>query len=175
MNKKGVTLVELIAVVAILGIFAILVGPAVMNIREMVLTNSLDSKINQIETAAVEYASDNIMIVPSVVPADVTCNKYCIEDNGSIDPINDDGSVNNAKNACRDFVCEDQCLTVYVKTLIQKGYILGDEDDKRLLSNPFSSVYLNDSAVCITFDSANALERKIVTYVVNKENLYLGE
>lgn len=158
MNKKGLTLVELIAVIAILGILMVMVGPAILSIRETVMQNSLDSKLTMIKTAAIEYGSENIMSVPSIKTSDVSCNTSCIETNGAA--------------GCD---CRNLCLVVSVKTLIARGYVAGDNDTKDILTNPFSSEPLNNSDVCIAFDSADAINRKVVTYIFDEDDLLLGE
>lgn len=158
MNKKGLTLIELIAVIAILGILAIIVGPAVLNIRAMVMKNSLDSKIGMIKAAAIEYASDHIMEVVTVTEENKDCNKTCIEHNASSTEV---GTCN----------CELIGTHILVKNLIDQGYLAGDSEDKDVLLNPFSDEPLNFSQVFITFDSPDAMKRKLVAYIKDEKSL----
>ena len=153
MNEKGFTLVELLAVIAILGILSIIVTPAVMIIRNNVLENSLNSKISFINSAAKEYAleTQNLMRVPSYVN-DVNESYSCIEHESIKD------------------TCEDNCLKIYVKTLIDQGYLAGDKDDKTILTDPTSNESLNNKLVCIRYDTNDALKRKLVSYVVKDES-----
>lgn len=65
MNKKGFTLVELLAVIALLAILSLITTPAIMVVRNKLLKNSLESKINLILSAAEDYASEHIMQIPS--------------------------------------------------------------------------------------------------------------
>lgn len=67
MKKDGMTLVELIAVIAILGILTMMVSPAIIGIRNVVLQNTHDSKVAMIHTGAIEYAMDHINEIPSKV------------------------------------------------------------------------------------------------------------
>lgn len=60
MNKKGFTLIELVAAITILGILTVLIAPNVMEMRKSVLTKSLNSRIDMIETAAIDYATKEI-------------------------------------------------------------------------------------------------------------------
>ena len=48
----------------------------------------------------------------------------------------------------------------------------GDSDNKEILLNPINEVSLNETEVCITFDSEKALERKLITYIFGENNLY---
>ena len=181
MNKKGVTLVELIIAIAILGILTVLAGPAVFKIRETVLNNSLESKISLIKSAAYEFGSDNIMSVPSIKAETYetnnytaqqmnACNQRCIAGNGVFDTtIETDVPCPINQNT---FNCRNHCKVVSVKALIQRGYLAGDSDNKEILLNPINEVSLNETEVCITFDSEKALERKLITYIFGENNLY---
>ena len=158
MNKKGLTLIELIAVIAILGILAIIVGPAVLNIRTMVMANSLDSKIGMIKAAAIEYASDHLMEVVPVTQDNKACNKTCYINKAK------DGAVGSCN-------CELIGTHILVKNLIDQGYLAGDSDDKNVMTNPFSEDPLNFSEVFITYDSADAVNRRIIAYIKDEYSL----
>lgn len=160
MNKKGLTLIELIAVIAILGILAVIVGPAVLNIRLVVMRNSLDSKIGMIKSAAIEYASDHIMEVVPVTNDNKDCNTSCITHKA--DPA-------KIAAGCK---CELIGTHILVKNLIDQGYLAGDSDEKDVLLNPFSEEPLNFSQVFVTFDSTDAMKRKLVAYIKDEEKLY---
>jgi len=58
MNKKGFTLVELLAVIVIMAILITIAVPGIMRIMNSLKTQSLCSKIEIIESAALEYAGD---------------------------------------------------------------------------------------------------------------------
>lgn len=174
MNKKGFTLVELIAAIAILGILMVIAGPAVFKIREMVLINSLDSKLSLVKSAAIEFGSSNIMEIPSIkteggyTAAQMNaCNQACVSGQGTYS-----GTPGNCPVAESTFDCRSHCRVVSVKALIQRGYIAGDGEDKEILYNPISSKSLNESEVCITFDSEKALERKLIAYIFDEDKLY---
>lgn len=59
MKKNGFTLVELLVVIAIIGILSIIIVPSVINVNKNVNTRLLDSKKQNITTAATLYASKN--------------------------------------------------------------------------------------------------------------------
>lgn len=58
MNKKGFTLVEILAVIVILAIVMTIAVPGIMTISQRMKNRSLDAKLNLIEKAAVTYAQD---------------------------------------------------------------------------------------------------------------------
>mgnify|MGYP003469955721 CR=1 FL=1 len=45
-------------------------------------------------------------------------------------------------------------------------------EDKEILLNPISETSLNESEVCVTFDSEKAMERKLIAYIFGEQNLY---
>ena len=181
MNKKGFTLVELIAAIAILGILMVIAGPAVFKIREMVLDNSLTSKLSLVKSAAIEFGSDNLMDIPSIKTETINsvsysaaqmnaCNQKCISGNGVYDQDLETDvpcPIDESK-----FNCRNHCRVVSVKALITRGYLAGDGEDKEILLNPISDTSLNESEVCITFDSEKAMERKLIAYIFGEQNLY---
>ncbi len=152
MNKKGFTLTELIAVIAILAILSVITTPAILLIRKTVLSNSLESKLGQILIAAEDYASKNIMEIPS--PVTLTCN--------------------SGQECCEGANCyieNEDCLIVLVKTLISQGYLSGDSDNKEILLNPIDNSSLNNEKVCIRYNNNVAINRKIFSYVINKDDI----
>ena len=63
MKKYGFTLVELLAVIAILGVLALLITPTVFKSINKFNEESYTSQITSIETAAREWATDNVQKV----------------------------------------------------------------------------------------------------------------
>ena len=146
MNNKGMTLVELMAVIAIIGLLAVLITPGIIAMRNSVLKNTLKSKITMIDNAAKDYAEEHIMQVPNIVtkPTD----SYVL-----------------------DKTSKDDCLIRYVRVLISDGYLSGDSNDKRDLLNPVTGVSLNDEEVCMRYDTNDPLNRKIITYIIGEDGL----
>lgn len=58
-NKKGFTLVELLAVIVILGVLTAIAVPSVLGISKKIKSNMYDSKIKTIEVAAELWADDH--------------------------------------------------------------------------------------------------------------------
>lgn len=65
-NKKGFTLVELIAVVVIVAVVIGIGVPVFINVRKNVLNNQFENVKTRIEAAAVKYANDTQIITVSV-------------------------------------------------------------------------------------------------------------
>ena len=161
MKKKGFTLVELLAVIAILGILMVLVTPAVMAIRKTVLTNTLKSKINTIDNAAADYGQDVINTIP--IP---------------------NNNFNRESPEATKYFDEANCRKVYLDVLIQDGYIKPDKKDTLLITNPLTGEALqnpltdtsieNDISqcvICVRFDTKDAESRQIVAYIVGEKCL----
>ena len=71
MNKKGFTLVEIIAVIALMAILIALAVPATMAIRRTILQREDNEQISAIESAAVYYAQDTEVTYQQSVYYDV--------------------------------------------------------------------------------------------------------
>ena len=150
MENRGFTLVELLAVIAIMGILMIMITPGIMSLRENVLENALENRISLIENAAKDYAQDHI------TELDGDVGNY----DGSKGPNND-------------------CIYRTVNFLINSGYIssnntyvVEDEDtnQKKInqILNPVTGESMNNLRVCIRFDNNNAMKRQIITYIVEE-------
>lgn len=152
MNKKGFTLMELIAVIAIIGILGTIVTPAVIRIRKDILKGTLNSKISLIESAARDYGADHIRNIPSIL----------------VPSAEDSSNFDNPEN----------CLNVVVKTLISDGYLAAEEpekegdDVKTIIRNPVTEESMNFEVVCIRFSSNMPRDRKIIADIVDKEKLF---
>ena len=72
MNNKGLTLVELLAVIAIIGILAIMIVPGIFSLREKVLESTYKNKVSQIVTAGRDYGMEHITELKSPVTNVIT-------------------------------------------------------------------------------------------------------
>ena len=151
MKNNGFTLIEILAVVAIMGLLMIMIMPGIMSIRSNVLENALENRISMIENAAKDYAHDHINEVKSTVSS------------------NYDGS--KAPN--------DNCIYRTVNFLINAGYIAAsntyvvedessDQIKENQILNPVTGVSMNNLRVCIRFDTNDAVSRKIIAYIVEE-------
>lgn len=160
MKKKGFTLIELVAVIVILGVLAVLVTPAIIGMRNTVVNNTLENKIQLIYDAALDYANDNIMDVPKGVGLDSDGSRRCLEDKSGIDNEDD--------------ICTSYCLLVLVKTLIDRGYLVGDSDSRTSIVNPLTGDSLNSKVVCVRYNSEDPLNREMVAYILNEDSEVWG-
>ena len=65
MNKKGFTLVELLAVIVLLGLIALIAAPAITGIIKQSKDSLSDSQKQSIEMSAKNWATDNMGKLPS--------------------------------------------------------------------------------------------------------------
>lgn len=65
MNKKGFTLVELLAVIVLLGLVALIAAPAITGIIKQSKENLSDSQKASIELSAKNWATDNMSDLPA--------------------------------------------------------------------------------------------------------------
>lgn len=78
MKKKGFTLVELLAVIVVLSLIVTISLTSINRVRESSLQNILETKIDQIEQAAILYAQDNPDILTESCDVDGThYDNYC--------------------------------------------------------------------------------------------------
>lgn len=99
--KKGFTLVELLAVIVILGIIAIIAVPVIVNLISDSKNKLHDEQVYQIENAAKKYAVENIILDDEnqeVIKVKITVlkNTGFLENKKIIDPIDNsemDGCV----------------------------------------------------------------------------------
>ena len=158
MNKKGLTLVELLAVIAIIGILAIMITPGIMALRNSVLTSTLKSKISQIENAAKDYGQDHLNDLTSPV------DDY---------PASNPGGKVGDEN-------DPNWLIKTVDSLVSYGYLTekntytskSDEGDNQII-NPKTGESMNDLYICIRFDTNDPMNRKVEAYLqgINDEDL----
>lgn len=151
MKNNGFTLIEILAVVAIMGLLMIMIMPGIMSIRKNVLENALANRISMIENAAKDYAHDHINEVKSTVTS------------------NYDGSKTPNEN----------CIYRNVNYLINSGYIsqsntyvVEDESTNQIkenqILNPVTGQSMNNMRVCIRFDTNDAVNRSVVAYLVEE-------
>lgn len=151
MNKKGFSLVELIAVISIIAVLAIMIIPALIEIRKSVINDTLQNRISMIENAAKDYAQDNIDELNSHVTA-----VY----NGEKTP-------------------NENCIYRNVNFLVSHGYItisntytpndnLNSQTKTNQIIDPTTGLSMGTRRVCIRFDNNNAMSRRIVAYLVEE-------
>ena len=150
MNKKGVTLIELMAVIAIIGMLAIMITPGVISLRNSVLESAYENKVSQIINAAIDYGTENVHELPSPVSS-----TYMVGDH----------SYNKTDCAIRNvqFLLNNGYLNV------SNSYTVNDGERNVAFTDPRDNSSMNNTLVCIRFDSNNAASREIIAYIVEVE------
>ena len=146
MNKKGMTLVELVAAIAIMAILTILVVPSVISMRNETLDEDYSNRVEMIKNAAIEWGNDNLNLIPKVV------GEYS-EDSSAL---------------------TDDCAHPTIGYLIDNGYLKGaassgnDSLEGRVMINPKTGDEMNGLLVCVRYDSNDLLNRKLVAYIIEE-------
>lgn len=112
MDKNGFTLVELLAVIVIMGILLVVAVPAVLSFSQNIKNDMFCTKVETAEKSAQLYGQDNIDKISKS-----TCKNVKLKD-GSIDT-------------------KDSCGTVSIKALLRKGYLKKEEGSTKGLKDDF--------------------------------------
>ncbi len=127
-NKKGFTLVELLAVIVLLGLIISIGVPGVMKISEKMKSKSLNTKIDIVESAAVLWGQDNKTLLQAEPKEECyyekdsnnmySCNKISVEkliEEDFLDGDSNGKSFINPKNN-KDLASDEDCkVHVYKK------------------------------------------------------------
>ncbi len=176
MKKNGMTLIELLAVIAIIAIITVMIAPDIVNVRERSIKSTLKNKITRIENAALRYANDNI----SSVPSNFTANLDYTTDNSK------DCIKTKKTKLTNGFDCSQFCLRTNVNSLIQNGYLSGDNEDGTAITHPLTNAEMNDQTVCVRYTSKRITSgktdntllretdtgRKLIAYILDEEELF---
>ncbi len=152
MKNNGFTLIEILAVITVIGLLAVMITPAIMSIRRNTLENALANRISTIENAAKDYAHEHINELKNTVTSNYagekTPNSNCIYRNVNF-------LINNG----------------YISS--NNTYVVDDESDGQRKENqiidPITGTSMNNRRVCIRFDTNNAVSRKVITYLVEEQ------
>lgn len=106
-NKKGFTLVEIIATILILALLSLIAGISINAISDRVKTKSFCAKVQTIESAAMQYGEDNKGTINSGILVNVSeLNNY-----GYI-KLDDGGGIKDPRNGESMFAKE---ISVFIK------------------------------------------------------------
>ena len=140
MNKRGFSLVELIVTLAIMSMLVILIIPSIIDFRNDMVNKTYLSRVTMINNAALDWANDNLVLVPSnVLESD---NPKC---NSSSD---------------------NNCACIQVSYLINNGYLSGSDENRTVMKNPITNESMNDKYACVRYNSNDILTRKLISNIV---------
>ncbi len=131
MNKKGFTLVEILAVIVILSLLIAIAVPSSITISNKIKQKLLDEKITFIEKAAILWAQDN---------------RRCFT-------IDECSSLQAAGFTCTENTNTKTC-NINVDFLINENYH-DDEEDGKVLNPVDNSKCLNNYSVEILYNKKN--------------------
>ena len=55
-----------------------------------------------------------------------------------------------------------------IQKLITEGYLAGDKNEKKTLTNPITNEEMNKLLVCVRYDTNNIETRELVSYIVGE-------
>lgn len=124
MNKKGLTLVELMAVIVVLAVIALIVTPNVLKEISKYHNKMYDTQINNIISAAKNWAIDEINEKHCLI---------CVPENNLVSNID----CNNGGEGCIESKDPGSSTVVFLSTLIDDGYLKDDLENPKT-GKPFS-------------------------------------
>ena len=132
LNYKGFTLVELLAVIAIMGMLAVIMVPTISGVIEENKKNNSENLKNSIKSSARAYISDN---------------RYEIK-------LDDSSCANDIRNITfigNDYIDESK---ITVELLVNKGYLKSNSGN---IINPETNKPINkgESYIVVTYDCSS--------------------
>ncbi len=177
--KKGFTLVEVLAIIIILGVIAVLTIPRIQNVLKTSKEAAYEMLVNNIQDKAHEYVKDNNLksnITPSqplnVFVHVLLSNRY-IEEDQLVDPRDEKKSINKFASYV-SFKLENGKIKSEAHFTSEEG--TPSDDDKApviivLGDNPVTlgtgSLYVDAGATAIDNKDGNITERIVTTGTVN--------
>ena len=139
-NRKGFTLVELLAVIAILGILSIVAIGAYSGVTNKSKQKAYQTKVSQIETSAAKWAKENNIDRTT----SISVNKLVVEGYLTADEVTDNGlsTITNPTNN-ENMICK------MIEIRYKNGEIVTSFDDSKN-NCTLAEQALNDSKIKIT-------------------------
>ena len=128
MNKKGFTLIELLAVIVILGLVALVTVSVVTGVMKSYKNKLYENQINNIESAARVWGSDNMLLLPS----DSSNSNVCEYENINNCPTNYNRLVINLKDLQDGGYIDKDLKNVKTKRAFDNVEIIITKNNKKL-------------------------------------------
>ena len=155
-NKKGFTLVELIAVIALIGLIAIVVTPMILNGDKNAKISLLNQKIENIESSAVAFGQDNKdkftdCIETEENPCQGISNCYCYSDEVNVGdlldaevlhPDQDSETEKDIKNPLTGESLKEENIIIYQKYGKVYAYLQNADTLKNTVTAPKEPNYI---------------------------------
>lgn len=138
LNYKGFTLVELLAVIAIMGMLAVIMVPTISGVIEENKTNNLKNLENSIKSSARAYISDNRY--------EISLDDSSCDNNNNKRNITSIGTGTNLKKITNS--------EISVSTLVNEGYLKSNSGE---IIDPKTnkSIDKNNSYIKVTYDCSS--------------------
>ena len=150
MNKKGFTLIELIAVIVILALISLIVFPTVNSIIKNSKEKAYNVQIDEIINAAKNYLTDNPTCIPEM------------------------GSSTTFSGTCEGVKYNGDYTIAYVSidVLLEKGYISTEDklDGKEVILNPKNTKKALNGYVRVSYNNSNNRYEYDYTENISGEN-----
>ena len=175
MKNKGFTLVELLAVLVILGLLITLAVPNILGVSKNVKEKSYQTKIEIIENAAITYTSDTVKKSLQNLNDSATVGYYWV----SISKDSDGNKTVNAK-ATKDSNHNYPAKAFTVQELADAREIDYDDEENKSVVNPVDNksinscvvyVYLKNNRLYATFDRINCNKKGAAAAVPKAKSL----
>ena len=163
MNKRGFTLIEVISVIALLSLIIGLAVPGVMKSSKKAKERTLNTKIKNIEKAAVLFGQDNRNFISKKIKNDETEYKYCFKDGNFISncyyyekngtttiTVNDLVDPNNDGNTKDGYIAADD----------ESGNVLNSTDESKYLNICEIQIYKKYGKIYAVYDKTNKGDSK---------------
>ena len=159
MKNKGFTLVELLAVLVILGLLITLAVPNILGVSKNVKEKSYQTKIDIIENAAITYTSDTVKKSLQNLGDTAATGYYWV----SVSKDSDGKKIVEA-NATKDSTHNYPAKSYTVQELADAREIDYDDEENKSVVNPVDNksinscnvyVYLKNNRLYATYDRVN--------------------
>ena len=138
LNYKGFTLVELLAVIAIMGMLAVIMVPTISGVIEENKTNNSENLTNSIKSSARAYISDNRY--------EISLDDSSCDNNNNKRNITSIGTGTNLKKITNS--------EISVSILVNEGYLKSNFDE---IINPKTNkpIKKEESYIVVTYDCSS--------------------
>ena len=185
-NRKGFTLVELLAVIVIMGVLITIAIPSSLTISKKIKNNMWQSKLNNIVVAAELWVDDNqkdCKTIENKKVSDLVNSGYLKADDntGKVVNTSNNEDITDSKLVDLDIYSSEVCKTIYKKAYnnyINKVSAVLEENLEELKFNGWSAGSGADFSICSTYSEIcdeDYLEKVGLPGDFNNYSVFLNE